>query len=437
MSKKIISILFITALLTQTALAAYDELPPVTGSTETSTQPAENGDTSSTTSDTTTTSTSTETSTQPAESGDTSSTTSGTTATSTLKTETKTEKAFEDFSDVSVDHPYYNAIILLRYQGLLKGYPDNTFRPDQPLNRVEALKLIFELASIDLNTGVAPASFTDIEKSTWYTSYLNRAVFLEIVGGYPDGSFKPAQSVNLVEFLKMLEIAQKADLSKTNLSQIPYGDVRPGEWYSKYVNFAKINGLVDADTSNNIRPAEPLTRGRAAEIIRRYGNFLKQVKPTTPATDDTSSPAPEIAKDFGIYVSTSYKFAIQYPRNWFYSNIDSTDKTAIRTYGFGPKDLSENVAQVVLELLPDDKDFAANQEYSGFMFKKVTLEDGRLQFSAKINNSSRVYRLTGAAVDEATLQVMIASLTTNIEGLETTTYGTADTTTSSTTETTP
>lgn len=414
MSKKIISILFITALLTQTALAAYDELPPVTGSTE-----VETATTSSTESSTT----------ESTETEDTSSTTSGTTATSTLKTEIKTEKAFEDFADVSVDHPYYNAVILLRYQGLLKGYPDNTFRPDQPLNRVEALKLIFELASIDLNTGIAPASFTDIEKNTWYTGYLNRAVFLEIVGGYPDGSFKPSQSVNLVEFLKMLEIAQKADLSKTNLSQIPYGDVRPGEWYSKYVNFAKINGLVDSDASNNIRPAEPLTRGRAAEIIRRYSNFLKQAKPTTPTTDDTSSPAPEVAKDFGVYVSTSYKFAIQYPRNWFYSNIDNTDQTAIRTYGFGPKDLTENPAQVVLELLPDDKDFAANQEYKGFMFKKAILEDGRLQFSAKINGSSRVYRLTGAAADEASLLVMIASLTANIEGLETTTYGTAGTTT--------
>lgn len=422
MSKKIVTILFITALLAQTALAAYDELPPVTGSTEVEA----------------TTSTSPETSTQPtSESSDTSSTTSGTTATSTITTETKTEKAFEDFSDVSVDHPYYNAIILLRYQGLLKGYPDNTFRPDQPLNRVEALKLIFELASIDINTGIAPASFTDIEKSTWYTGYLNRAVFLEIVGGYPDGSFKPAQSVNLVEFLKMLEIAQKADFSKANLSQIPYGDVRPGEWYSKYVNFAKVNDLVDADAGNNIRPAEPLTRGRAAEIIRRYGNFLKQVKPTTPAIDDTSSPAPEVAKNFGVYVSTSYKFAIQYPRNWFYSNIDSTDQTAIRTYGFGPQDLSENAAQVVLELLPDDKDFAANQEYNGFMFKKATLEDGRLQFSAKINGSSRVYRLTGATADEATLLVMIASLTANIEGLETTTYGTAGATSTTPVETTP
>lgn len=419
MSKKILSILFITALLSQTALASTDELPPVNGESEVE----DSLDTSSSNSSNDST-----------ESEDTSTTMSGTTATSTLKTETEKEKAFDDFDDVSVDHPYYNAVILLRYQGLLKGYPDNTFRPDQPLNRVEALKLIFELASIDLNTGIAPASFSDIEENTWYTGYLNRAVFMEIAGGYPDGSFKPAQPVNLVEFLKMLEIAQKADLSKTNLAQIPYSDVRPGEWYSKYVNFAKINGLVDADENNNIRPAEPLTRARAAEIIRRYGNFLKQAPSTTP--DDTSSPAPEVAKDFGVYVSTSYKFAIQYPRNWFYSNIDNIDQTAIRTYGFGPKDLSANPPQVTLELLPDDKTFVANQEYKGFMFKKAALEDGRLQFSAKINGSSRIYRLTGAAADEPSLLVMISSLTTDIEGLETTTYGSSGTTSPATTETT-
>jgi len=41
----------------------------------------------------------------------------------------------------------------LHYQGVLSGYPDNTFRPAQNINRVEALKLIYEATKIERQTG--------------------------------------------------------------------------------------------------------------------------------------------------------------------------------------------------------------------------------------------------------------------------------------------
>ncbi|MCC6643726.1 S-layer homology domain-containing protein [Candidatus Peregrinibacteria bacterium] len=419
MFKKSFIILLATTLLAGNVLAA-DELPPLVDNSATDTSLTTTAETS-----------------DESTAVDTSTTTSGTTATSTVKTVTK---GFEDFNDVSVNHPYYNAIIVLRYQGVLSGYSDNTFHPDQPLNRVEALKLVFEVADLDFNTGIASAKFSDTEANTWYTSYLNRAAFLEIVSGYPDGSFRPSQSVNLVEFLKMLELAQKVDLSKSTLAQIPYADVMPGQWYSKYVNFAKINNLLDTDEQNNIHPDQALTRGRAAEIIYRFRNMLS--KPSTPAEEnpDTGS-QPPVSDQFGIYVSESYKFAVQYPRNWFYSSIENTNQTAIRTYGFGPKDLTENAPSITLELLPADENFQPNLDYQGFMYKKSASDDGtnNLQLSAKINGSTRIYRIAGPIALESTMLTMLTSLTANIEGLETTTYSTtpaASDTTSTTSDTT-
>jgi hypothetical protein len=313
-----------------------------------------------------------------------------------------------DFKDVSTTHPYYNAIKVLHNQSLLKGYPDNTFRPEQPLNRVEALKLIFEVAAIPLSNTVAAVNFSDTEKTAWYSGYLNKAAFLEIAAGYPDNTFRPANSVNLVEFLKMLLIGQKADFTGLNLEEKSYSDVSTDQWYIKYVNFAKTNDLLDVTKDNKIMPASPLTRGRAAEIIHRFRNM--KANPT---------PVKKPSADLALYVSQSYKFALQYPKVWFYSTIENTNPAAIRTYGFGPKDLTSNPPVVTLELLPDVKNFPNNSVYNGFDYFREVGQDGNIILSAKINGSNRVYSLSGSLILEDTMVQMLTSLTSNIDGLET------------------
>ncbi len=335
-------------------------------------------------------------------------------------------RAFEDFSDVPVDHPYYNAIIVLRYQGLLKGYEDNTFRPEQPLNRVEALKLVFEAAEITMNNGVAQAQFSDTEEMAWYSGYLNKAVFLEIVSGYADGTFKPGQSVNLVEFLKMLLLAQNVDLSKVNLNQLPYADVMPGQWYSKYINYAKIHDLLHTGEDNLVYPGEALTRARAADIIYRFRN--RSVSDSNSNQQDSATPAPSTSvvpvKDFALFVSASQKFAIQYPKVWFYSAfVEKLDPAALAVYGFGPDDLTANPPLVTLELLPDSEEFATNLYSDGFIYlrEEKAATDGAaaaVVLSAKIDGSTRIYRLTGPAEQEANMLTMLKSLTVNIDGLE-------------------
>lgn len=339
-----------------------------------------------------------------------------------------TPRAFEDFTDVPVDHPYYNAIIVLRYQGVISGYPDNTFRPEQPLNRVEALKLVFEVAAIAMNNGVAKAQFSDTEEMAWYSGYLNKAVYLEIVSGYADGTFRPDQAVNLVEFLKMLLLAQNVDLSAVNLNQLPYADVMPGQWYSKYINYAKIHDLIRVGEDNLVYPGEPLTRARAADIIYRFRNY-NGADGAASGTED-SSPDSQSAvvpvKDFALFVSASQKFAVQYPKVWFYSAfVEKLDPAALAVYGFGPDDLSANPPRVILELLPDSAGFTTNLYSEGFIYFREEKSTGdsasgasTVVLSAKIDGSTRIYRLTGPLEEEATMLTMLKSLTVDIDGLE-------------------
>lgn len=356
----------------------------------------------------------------------------GPTPTATDASASTTIKSFEDFKDVPVSDPNYNAIIVLRYQGVITGYSDNTFHPTQSLNRVEALKLIFEAALVELQTGVAPAIFQDTEANVWYSGYLNRALFLEVINGYPDGTFKPERPVNLVEFLKMLEITHKADLTNVELNQLAYADIMPGQWYTKYVNYAKINNLLSPDQENNIFPDRPVTRAQAAEIIYRFRNLLNRPQAETP-TGSTSTSAPLLAKDMALYVSTGYRFALQYPKLWFYATVDNLSTASIRTYGFGPKDLTTNPPLVTLELLPDNKDFTPNLIYKTYNYLREE-KDAVISLSTKINGSTRIYKFSGSQEQENAMLTMLTSLTANIEGLES--YNPAAASTTTTTDTT-
>jgi len=432
-SNSLFSILVLALLIGNTAFAL--DLPPAIGdSTASGSGITTIPDTAATASGTTATETVTTTPTPTLY--DTATTPAATTpATPTAVT----TKAFQDFSDVPTEHPYYNAIIVLRYQGIVTGYPDNTFKPDQQLNRVEALKLAFTAANIKLTNGIAPAQFTDTQAEAWYAGYLNKAVYLEMVRGYADGTFRPDQYVNTVEFLKMLLIAQQADLTKTELPQIPYADVMPGQWYSKYVNYAKVNNLLQPDAQNRIFPAQALTRGRAADIIYRFRNMkAKEAEGSSGSTPTTNADGTAVTpvKDYALFVSTSNKFAVQYPKIWFYSAfVAKPDASDIAVYGFGPKDLSTNPPVVTLELLPDDANFQTNLIYNNFSYYKEFTTD-TVKLSAKINGSSRIFRITGAMEQEDILLNMLTSLTTNIEGLDSNNPAAASATTTTTTTTT-
>lgn len=173
------------------------------------------------------------------------------------------------FKDVPVTHSNYKAIEYLKNKGIVSGYPDGTFHPDEAVKRAEAVKIISNAAGIVSTTAPAVNNFKDTSKSEWYWIYLATAVNKGIVSGYSDGTFKPSQTVNLVENLKMLLLAKGVNTQSIVVAQNPYTDAYKTQWYVKYVQYAKDKNLIDADSLNKIYPAQGLTRGKLAEMVYR------------------------------------------------------------------------------------------------------------------------------------------------------------------------
>ncbi|MBI2463350.1 S-layer homology domain-containing protein [Candidatus Peregrinibacteria bacterium] len=175
------------------------------------------------------------------------------------------------FSDVDPLHPNYSAIEYLQTHGVIQGYPDGTFRPEQSINRAEALKIILRAKGIEIPVSPPNVSFSDYSASDWFAPYIEEAHERGIVQGYPDGTFRPANTVNLVETLKiLLETNQTLGLYPLPLSEPPFSDVPVDSWYAAYAQFAHDKNLIDSDSKNNIFPDQPMSRSTFSELIYRF-----------------------------------------------------------------------------------------------------------------------------------------------------------------------
>ena len=152
------------------------------------------------------------------------------------------------FPDVPVDHPYFSAIEWGVTSGFLQGYPDGTFRPDHPVTRAEFLKILLgSNKKTQEYTQLTTKPFKDMDPSAWYAPYIRLAKDVEVIGGYPDGTFHPDQSVNVAEALKMVYRA----------FQVPTLDPVGSAWYSRYLEHAKQHNVL---FSSNLKPNENMKR---------------------------------------------------------------------------------------------------------------------------------------------------------------------------------
>ncbi len=168
------------------------------------------------------------------------------------------------FDDLTVDDNNYIAISNLYDMGIISGYPDGTFRPDNELNRAELLKILVESYYGTPDEYTYRNCFTDVG-TEWYAKYVCYSKAQGWINGYSDGTFRPANSVNKVEALKMiLEVFEQEIIPASGAI---FQDVSSGQWYSDYVNTAKELGLLEE--IGNYYPSSNISRGGVSENIYR------------------------------------------------------------------------------------------------------------------------------------------------------------------------
>ncbi|MBD3270066.1 hypothetical protein GF376_00910 [Candidatus Peregrinibacteria bacterium] len=172
------------------------------------------------------------------------------------------------FRDVSIYSPFCKAIELMSAENIFDGYSDGTFRPYKAINRAETTKVVTLALGYDVNTGgFYGKQFVDTLPNAWYAPYLDTALDNGIIHGYPDGTFRPSNTINRVELLKIFLEAHNVGFSRCSTQ--PYSDTpinADTDWYMPYACYAKQNGLMGG-YGNNLFPAQAMTRGDVADLF--------------------------------------------------------------------------------------------------------------------------------------------------------------------------
>lgn len=163
------------------------------------------------------------------------------------------------FIDVAITHPHRAAIDYLRDSAIISGYADGTFRSDAPINRAEFTKIIVgAILKKHGSSGQIPACVhdypRDVAATDWYAPFVCEGYARKMIRGYPDGTFRPLQTINLAEAAKIVVAG--------------FGYVEPAEdpWYRPYILELSRHKAVPLDF-NAID--QLVTRGQMAEIIYR------------------------------------------------------------------------------------------------------------------------------------------------------------------------
>jgi|GEM_PF-981853 len=203
-----------------------------------------------------------------------SSSSSSSTATTTTTTTTTSSSSLSHsgeltFSDVPRGEEETVEIEFLVADGVLEGYSDGTYGPDNAINRAELMKILVYGQGIDPTGQFDSGCLSDIPAGEWYEASVCYAVAQGWVEGYSDGTFKPAQTVNRAEAAKMVVNAMgfgnPDSVADHYIALLP--DVSESDWFAGYV--ATLSSAIVVPNSESFNPADGMTRESAASFIFR------------------------------------------------------------------------------------------------------------------------------------------------------------------------
>ncbi len=169
-------------------------------------------------------------------------------------------------------HWAHDCIIALIQHGIIKGYPDGTIRPEQEITRAEAAILLVnsqDLQNYELQNQVSP--YSD-ELPAWAERAILICFEKGLMKGYPDGSFKPDQHITRAEMCVALINAypqvKEPDftLGFADKESIP-------DWAWVYIEAAAANQIVSGYPDNTFQPGSLIKRGEAFSIICRLKGY--------------------------------------------------------------------------------------------------------------------------------------------------------------------
>ena len=158
------------------------------------------------------------------------------------------------FDDVAPRAWYEAAVDWGRYRNVVTGYEDHTFRGAVASDRAMTVSMLWVL--MEAPEGSPPHGFSDVTAGDPSVSW---AAAAGVAGGFPGGTFRPAQPVNRAQAVMMLwTVAGRPEGTALPV----FTDVSPDAWYAPGLAWAAAHGIVEGYAEGTFRATDPVTRAQ-------------------------------------------------------------------------------------------------------------------------------------------------------------------------------
>ena len=177
--------------------------------------------------------------------------------------------------DVKKDNnfaPYVRAVL---DSGLMAPFSDGSFHPEMAITLDEEKALIDKATGAAPAAKKGKQAFPDVPLTHWAVEYITKGSDGGIVKGYPDGTFRPKGNITRAEGVSV--IARFAKLGEPRLLELPFSDMPGRHWAIKEVSAAKEAGILKYLEGMQFEPNKQLTRAEVAEMLAKTSTFAEKI----------------------------------------------------------------------------------------------------------------------------------------------------------------
>ena len=160
-----------------------------------------------------------------------------------------------------------NAVEEVKAISYIKGYPDGTFKPQANVTRAEAAQMFATLLNGGTNFGTSGATKFSDASDDWYSKAVNYVVGKGLISGYPNGTFKPNDSITRAEFAQMISGYIKNEKAGSS----DFQDVKD-HWAKDAIDKLYGNKNVTGYPDGSFKPNAKITRAEAVTILNSVFN---------------------------------------------------------------------------------------------------------------------------------------------------------------------
>ncbi|MBT2639887.1 S-layer homology domain-containing protein [Bacillus sp. ISL-39] len=214
------------------------------------------------------------------------------------------------FSDIK-NHWAKEDMEYLVQKGIIGGYADGTFRPNEIVTRAQAAIMIGRALGLPGEQPVN-ARFKDVPASVTGSGYIHQLELIGVAAGYGDRTYRPHKPVNRGDATIHLIKSTLAPSDRKGYPEHPFKDVSTSQASGEYVILAYRNGIVDGYADKTFRPYEPITRAQFSVFLSRS---LQSEKASAPQLEEQA--AVDLLNRYNSVREAAFEDALNQPNSEF------------------------------------------------------------------------------------------------------------------------